>query len=562
MNKVSLSEPNFFNVRLLNSLIFFILFATKVFSQAAHWEWGRGATSISTIAWSEGWCVATDKFENVYIAGSYKDTVTFGPFTFITPSLNIYLVKYDSSGNILWAKSATGQGNGWAQSIATDNFGNVFLTGKSHVYPIIFDSDTLINSGSNDIFIVKFDSSGTELWGWSIGGSSDDAPNSIATDSLGNAFITGYYQSDSLTFGTHTINNLGNGNIFLAKYDSAGNAIWARNAGGTLFDIGYGVSTDMEGDIYVTGGIESSIAYFGGVGVINSTGNTCFLAMYDSGGNVVFVKTGIGGGEGLCLATDPFKNIYVAGIFGSNITFDSFNLTGTTANNVFIVKYDAQGNVLFAKNDVGYSSVYSIATDTCGNAYISGTFLYNTTPISFDTIVLQPPLTSPDAMFLVKYNGSGDAESGFVLPSGGDDNNGIAAGRSGCIYLTGDLDMYPFIIGPDTLNYPGTEIAFVAKLKNSVECPNILVNEINNSAHFSLFPNPFTSNLTLNFSTSLNSNADLRIFNSIGEMIREKEIMLEDQTLNLSTLPQGIYLVSVSTEKEIWTEKILKENVE
>src|ERR1017187_1640096 len=120
----------------------------KVNAQPPYWEWARQAISISANGFQEGWSITTDKFENVYITGFYYDTVTFGNYTFSCPngSSYIYLVKYDSAGNIVWAWSSRGNGIGTAVGVATDSFGNVFLTAEGD--SLVFDNDTLNSNGS------------------------------------------------------------------------------------------------------------------------------------------------------------------------------------------------------------------------------------------------------------------------------------------------------------------------------------------------------------------------------------------------------------------------------
>jgi len=80
----------------------------------------------------------------------------------------------------------------------------------------------------------------------------------------------------------------------------------------------------------------------------------------------------------------------------------------------------------------------------------------------------------------------------------------------------------------------------------------------NSSLQFSISPNPFTSELNLHFNNSRNSIAHLRIFNSLGEAVLEQDIKMEDQTINLSSLTQGIYFVTVRNEQRIWEGKIIK----
>jgi hypothetical protein len=91
------------------------------------------------------------------------------------------------------------------------------------------------------------------LWAKSAGGASYDYGQSIATDVNGNVYVTGYFYSPSLTFGTTTLTNMGLYDIFVVKYDANGNVLWAKSTGGTHLDEGYGISTDANGNVFVTG---------------------------------------------------------------------------------------------------------------------------------------------------------------------------------------------------------------------------------------------------------------------------------------------------------------------
>src|ERR1017187_2417888 len=380
----------------LQMLIVFALIglSANVKAQTPTWEWARQATSPSIHSWQEGMSVATDKFENVYITGYYKDTVTFGNYTFSCPQYdfyNIYLVKYDSAGNILWAWSAGGNGLGTGVGVATDNFGNVFLTARSEDSAIlIFDNDTLHNNvGCNDIVIAKFNSSGHVLWAHIIGSTQDALPYQITTDAFGNSYISGEFQSPSLTFGTHTIDSLGFATMFLAKYDSLGNVVWVRSAGGHHGRIiGYGVTSDINGNIYVTGTTNCPVTHFGNDSIISPGTTDFFIAKYDSSGQILWVRNSSGTADqcyGLWITADPFGNTYSTGECASaSVTFGSYILTSNSSVGFFIVKYDSLGNVIWAKGSVGGGDGYSVVSDTCGNAYVTGKA--DNAPISFDTI--------------------------------------------------------------------------------------------------------------------------------------------------------------------------------
>jgi hypothetical protein len=351
--------------------------------------------------------------------------------------------------------------------------------------------------------------------------------------------------------------------MFLAKYDSSGHAIWAKSATGISHGvIGFNVAIDNFSNAYVTGYFTSPVAYFDSDSLVNPGHEAFFITKYDSGGNVLWAKGSICARdcEGRGNATDGFGNIYCTGVFDSaTVTFGSYTLTNidTGRFNFFIVKYNSNGDVLWCKNANGDAIGYRVATDRCGNAYVTGQ-CYNNVPLTFDTITLQPPVILGDPMYLVKYDPTGQAQFGFVLGSGGDDNNGVAAGNSGSIYITGDFAINPFIVGNDTLALVGEETSFTAKLSNHVSCKETNLNDVPALSGILIFPNPFTNFITLNFPFPQSTKALLKIFNSIGESVVEKEIQLEDQTLDLTSFPTGIYMVMVRNEKWTWNGKIVK----
>lgn len=131
---------------------------------------------------------------------------------------------------------------------------------------------------SYDVVVAKYNASGNAVWARGAKKTSGDpaVSNSVAKDASGNVFITGYFQSPKLIFGTDTLTNtsLGGanidiflvkydalGNIFLTKYDASGNVAWAQSSGGTSIQGAQSVASDASGNVYVTGYFSGSIAF-------------------------------------------------------------------------------------------------------------------------------------------------------------------------------------------------------------------------------------------------------------------------------------------------------------
>ena len=138
--------------------------------------------------------------------------------------------------------------------------GNLYITGYFDSPLLIFGSTTLTNAsqGQGDIFVVKYNASGNVLWAKSAGGWYIDVGNGIAVDANGSSYITGMFNSPSITFGNTVLTDSsgyfcgggqGCSDIFLVKYDSTGNVLWAQRAGGIDHDGGTGINLDANGII-------------------------------------------------------------------------------------------------------------------------------------------------------------------------------------------------------------------------------------------------------------------------------------------------------------------------
>jgi hypothetical protein len=168
---------------------------------------------------------------NPYVAGSFASTtITFSSNTFTNTGTagtsDLFLVKYDANGNVVWAKSEGGTDYDAAWSVTVDTSGKSYVAGYFKSPTITFGSNTLTNTGMKDIFLSKYDADGNVLWAKSAGGAGDDEALSVCVNGSGNPYVAGWFKSSTLTFGSYTLTNAGADNtsdIFLAKIgNSAG----------------------------------------------------------------------------------------------------------------------------------------------------------------------------------------------------------------------------------------------------------------------------------------------------------------------------------------------------
>ncbi len=350
---------------------------------------------------SEEWA---KRFDNTFASqDDYANAVTFDG------SGNVYVtgyslgigksdyatVKYDAGGNELWVKhydSGSGS-NDRAYAVAVDGSGNVYVTGESE-----------FSTTGYDYLTVKYDANGNELWvkRFDSGSGSNDYGFALAFDGSGNVYVTGTSYSSPTGYDYLTV-----------KYDANGNEVWVKrfDSGTGGDDYSQALRVDGNGNVYVTG------SSFG-----SNTGSDYVTVKYDAAGNQLWVQRYIDG-NAISLELDGSGNVYVT---GNSYSISNGDITGT---DYVLVKYDANGNQLWAKRyDSGsgsYDNVSALAVDGGGNIYVTGR--------SWSPAVGDDYLT-------VKYDANGNEQWAKRYDSGGDYDytRSVAVDGSGNVYVMGE----------------------------------------------------------------------------------------------------------------------------
>lgn len=329
---------------------------------------------------------------------------------------DFFIVKRDQGGNVLWAKSGGGDGFDYALSVAVTDSGQCCLTGYFSSNTLSIGSDTLTNLGGYDLLLVKYDTDGAVLWARSAGGLDDEYARSVALSGAGECVLTGSFKSTTIAFGTHVLSTLGGSDIFVVKYDGEGDVLWAARAGGGLSDIARAVAVDDSGRSFITGSYNSYGIDFG-TGPLPHSGNyDLFIAKYDTDGMALWAEMagGSGSDEAYSIAVDGAGNSYVAGSFNSpTISFGSGTLASAGGDDLFIVKYDRDGFVLWSTGagGMGSETAFGISADQSGNYCVAGSY-------SSDTIRLGPDTLTRDGVediFIVKYTSGGTVNRQFTV---------------------------------------------------------------------------------------------------------------------------------------------------
>jgi hypothetical protein len=542
------------------ALLLFILVLSSIllFAQKGSWLWAKQAGGVY---WDRGNSIAVDTNGNSYVTGSFSGSATFGTTTLTSYHFqDIFVAKLDSNGNWLWAQQAGGRTDDKGYGIAVDANGNSYVTG-SFGSSATFGTTTLTISGDYyDIFVAKLDSNGNWLWAKQAGGTGEHYSYGIAVDANGNSYVTGYFWS-SATFGTTTLTSIGLNDTFVAKLDSNGNWLWAKQAGGTNYDYGYSIAVDSTGNSYVTGGFEES-ATFGTTTLTNSGNIDIFVTKLDSNGSWLWAKQAGGTGwfTGHSIVVDANGNSYVTGVFSGSATFGTTTLTSYLFQDILVAKLDSNGNWLWANQASGASSDmgYSIAVDADDNSYVTGYFEQSAT---FGNISL--PSSGDKDIFVAKLDNYGNwLWAKKVGNSNVDEGNSIVVDANGNSYVTGYF-RESATFGSTTLTSSGYQDIFVAKLGtgNSINVPDI----ISFNGIRSIYPNPFNPLTTIDYEISMPAEVKIEVYNNRGQLVRSfalgyKEqgsykLTWEGKDNNGCLCSSGIYYIRMQAGKEIYTKK-------
>jgi len=203
--------------------------------------------------------------------------------------LTLILFVNISNGQLFdWATMAGGEGSDQAYAIATDNDGNSYVTGwfsgNAHFGDIV-----LTSTGDQDVFLAKYNDNGEALWAVKAYGPAKNAAAGITLDWDDYPIITGWF-AEAIHFDDIILESYGSYDMFVARYSSEGNVIWAKSAGGEGDDYGNRLTTNFEHDVIVSGSFRYT-AHFGEETTVTSEGNRdIFIANYSNTGNFHWVK--------------------------------------------------------------------------------------------------------------------------------------------------------------------------------------------------------------------------------------------------------------------------------
>lgn len=484
---------------------------------------------------------------------------------------DIFLAKLDRNGNHIWSFSIGGNGYEEVKNISTDKEGNIYIAGTFQE-TIDFDpSDGVANITAEsgwDVFILKFNSSGDFLWVKNLGPYKYLKANSMALDKNNNIFMTGYF-SETIDFNpgneTYNITASISDDVYILKLNSNGQFVWAKSFNGTSIERGVSCVVDSEENICITGYFEATM-YIDSKKekILQSKGFTdVFIIKLDNDGNNLWAKSfeGLWSSESTAIAVDNENNIFTTGTFKKTVDFDpSENIDTLTSieknSDVFISKLDKNGNHRWAKLIGGSQDVLShnIATNSRGDVVITG-YYYGDCDFDPNEGVVNATIQSRNAMFQTSLDKDGFFISANVVYGDITPKSLDVLENSNVIISTTITDNVEYVQNGNmkvTQNKGDSDI-LVFRLDNILS--TIETDERN--GNIKVYPNPSNGVLNLNLDSYINTK--IEIYSVSGKLIKRIENLNQENIILDLNEYKGVCILKITDLKGVQFFKILNQ---
>jgi hypothetical protein len=380
-------------VALLIALFSLLFFSSgNLFAQGFYTYWinnARGSAPETCVA------SAVDIGTNVYFLGRYYGYTNHIASTTLTNQIaisNLFLAKFNGSSVAVpaWAKVVVTDYPISNARLVDDFNGDIVVAGSFGGTNLGFGGGTLTNydsSGnySEDVFVAKFNTSGTLGELIQMGGTAEDTLGDLKMDPArtpSGFYVTGSFQSTNFVAGVSNLTRLSTSgaDFYVAKYNLSGSLLWINQG---AYAAGTCIAIDSSNNCYV-GGTTLGPASFNGASPSNPI-TTNFLAKYDNKGDLLWVRGDVPVGSQMYV--DKNQNIYLAGTFNNALQFGNVALSNSAPSTIFVAKCDTNGTPLWAESlpGWGYDSVGGITIDSVQNCWVAGYFASSPSPTGLPT---------------------------------------------------------------------------------------------------------------------------------------------------------------------------------
>ncbi|HEX8515497.1 MAG TPA: SBBP repeat-containing protein, partial [Bacteroidia bacterium] len=459
------------------------------------WQWAKDAHTGSN---EHGEDIAIDYLTgNVIICGYYEGSglASFYGSSFSGTSKGGFVAKYDANGNVLWGFKIGSNHNNICKGVAVDSAGNIYVTGSfegtTDFRGLSATISNLSSVGNKDVFLAKYNSAGQLIWAKRGGGGSNDEGTSVALNSSG-VFISGTYGS-SASFDTYSTAAPGSSQkVFVTAYNTSGNVVWLADAGSSAFSRCNDICADAS-HVFISGEFEGSTlsiynsggAFAGSLSNVNSGKTEGYIISLSASGVYNWgVRVSSFDDDRVNSITVSSSMLYITGAIKQSANFPGYSNNPVSNIGSNYDSYVAQllktsGVTQWVKreNSNGEDEGLAIAADTLGNVYITGFYKDGITFAGTGGGTLSASGGQEEQVFVASYSSAGTIR--FARDAGDDDTDkayGIAVASPSVVYVCGEYEDdadFGFISLADN----GGSNIFVAKMA----CPAIVNNNISTS---------------------------------------------------------------------------------
>lgn len=539
-----------------------------VFAQAG-WSWAKSAGSTGLDGIND---IYTDDAGNTYATGSFAGTTAlFGSITLANSDVSgfsgdVFVAKYSPTGDVIWAKSAGGNGNDAGNGIVVDNSGNVYITGEFKG-AANFASTTLTptNNNTEEIFVAKYNANGDLQWAKRAGGVGRDWGYGIAVDPTGNAYVTGTFSNnvdfDGTPYSTISGNNADG---YVAKFSTDGDFLWLEQIGGSnpggqnSLQSSHSIVYNSTDHTFSVAGWYYGLVTWGGIGGImdsssaypNSGLYSLFVATYDSAGAIQWVRSAdevqvnaSSHSDANNIGIDSDGNVYLAGSVAGRLIFtptDSIEMMHTNSwdFDAFLVKYNSSGTFQWVKQVGGGDSdeARDLSIDNQDNILITGSYSEAQTVGSFNLP------TATNGLYFVRFSSSGNVVWAFGEPAAYLANpRALSCDDSGKPHVAGEYTSFANFGSNIQLTSVGLTDAFLAKYDITTG-----ITEHKSNQEILVYPNPARDFVMLQLPNEIRE-ASVEIKDITGRTLINQQYQY-NQAIQIGSISPGIYTCLVKTK--------------
>lgn len=561
-------------------LFLFLVFAGNWgHAQAPTWQSAVAFSQASTSA-SQVQATAVDANGNVYLAGGFLGTASFGAITLTSAgNRDVFVAKWSPASNTFaWAVRAGGLDSERAMALVL-NGTSIYVAGAFES-TATFGAATLVSAGESDVFVAKLIDAGSSarfVWTAQAGGPGVDRATGVAVSGA-DVYLTGYYYGATARFGAATLANAGrSADAFVVKLTDAGSTggfAWAQRMGGTDFDEVSAVAVRGT-SVYVAGTTASTTAQFGSLAFPTAGNEDGFVAkLTDAGPTSSFAWvqpiSGPGYDQAAALAVSG-STVYVAGSTGSaTTTFGNLTLASASpGSTVFVAKLaDDGGTSRFIWAQLAGNATAALAqgmavqgTDVyvCGHFY--GTAIFGGSTLTSATASARPMLAD---LFVAKLMDVGPTGS-FVWGqrAGGPDNaeaTTVAADGTN-VYVGGTVYPPTSFGGLLIANPAGNYVGFLAVLADNTTLATAAATPL---LGVSLAPNPTHAAATVRVPPVAGAaHALVTLRDALGRVVYQGAWALPPAGLShdlpVAGMPSGVYMLQVQVGTAMAVRRLVVE---